>query len=37
MFVMDVGTLQFINLIKEIGIGVPYTKELQDNLNATHQ
>jgi dihydropteroate synthase len=30
---MDVGTHQYTNLIKEIGIGVLFIKEQKDNLN----
>jgi hypothetical protein len=37
MFVMDVGTLQFINSIEETGIGVLSIKGLPDNSNVTHQ
>ena len=37
MFVMDVGIVQFINLIRETSTGVLYTKEQRDNSNVIKQ
>jgi hypothetical protein len=37
VFAMDVGIALCINLIKGIGIGVPFIKEPPDSLNAILQ
>jgi hypothetical protein len=37
MFVMDAGTVLFINLIKGIGIGALFIKEHLDSLNVILQ